>query len=234
MRCYCIIGARGGSKSIKNKNIVQINKKSLLTYAVDKALKSKVFSKIFISSDNIDYLKYIPKNKNVEFILRPDDISDDTSTEIEYISHVIKIKNLNKNDLIARMQCTSPFQSIQSIRRCVNFLSNLKNKELDSIQLISESSPSIYKSLILSDQNLLSPSTKYGTVGPSNRQSLNKTYFRSNFYVTRIINIINGNIMGDKSYGMICEEREKMDIDSQFDLDVSKAIVKIYPDWLIK
>ena len=42
---------RKGSKGIKNKNLLKVNKKPLMSYTINSAKKSKLFDKIFISSD---------------------------------------------------------------------------------------------------------------------------------------------------------------------------------------
>ena len=39
----CLIPARGGSTRIYNKNIIKINNKSLISYALNSAIKSKMF-----------------------------------------------------------------------------------------------------------------------------------------------------------------------------------------------
>ena len=46
------IPARKGSKSIKNKNLKLINKKTLVEITIDQAIKSKIFKKIILSSDS--------------------------------------------------------------------------------------------------------------------------------------------------------------------------------------
>ena len=65
MNRYCIIGARSGSKSIKNKNIQTLNGRSLLTICVEKALKCGVYNKIYISSDAEFYKQFLPKHCDV-------------------------------------------------------------------------------------------------------------------------------------------------------------------------
>ena len=57
MLIYAIIPARKGSKGIKDKNIVKINKKPLIQYSIDTAKKSKFINKIIVSSDSIKYLE---------------------------------------------------------------------------------------------------------------------------------------------------------------------------------
>ena len=52
LKVICIIPARGGSKGIKNKNIVKINNYPLIFYTIKAALASKVCDKIFVSTDS--------------------------------------------------------------------------------------------------------------------------------------------------------------------------------------
>ena len=66
---YCFIFARGGSKGIKNKNLVKLNGKPLLFYSINLAKKIKSIKKIFVSTDNKAIAEYAKKNK-VEVIKR--------------------------------------------------------------------------------------------------------------------------------------------------------------------
>jgi len=47
-----IIPARGGSKRIKNKNIIDFLGKPLIAYALDAARDSDLFDKIHVSTDS--------------------------------------------------------------------------------------------------------------------------------------------------------------------------------------
>ena len=49
---YVLIPARGGSKSIKDKNIVKIKKKELIYFTIQTAKKLKKISKIVVSTDS--------------------------------------------------------------------------------------------------------------------------------------------------------------------------------------
>ncbi|MDA9662926.1 acylneuraminate cytidylyltransferase family protein, partial [Candidatus Pelagibacter sp.] len=51
-KLYCVIPARGGSKRIKNKNIVMFNKKPLIYYSINAAKKTNLFKKIIVSTDS--------------------------------------------------------------------------------------------------------------------------------------------------------------------------------------
>ena len=47
-----IIPARSGSKRIKNKNIKRFCKKPIIYWSIKAAIKSKVFKKIYVSTDS--------------------------------------------------------------------------------------------------------------------------------------------------------------------------------------
>ena len=57
----CIIPARGGSKSVKNKNLKVVNNKPLLYYAITSAIKSNKFSNIIVTSDSKKILDFFKK-----------------------------------------------------------------------------------------------------------------------------------------------------------------------------
>ena len=67
---HAIILARGGSKGIKNKNIVIVNKKPLIYWSIKNCLKSKLIKKTWVSSDNNKILE-IAKKFGANIIKRP-------------------------------------------------------------------------------------------------------------------------------------------------------------------
>ena len=52
MNMLTLICARGNSKGIKNKNIKIFNKKPLIYYSIQQALKSKYIKEVFVSTDS--------------------------------------------------------------------------------------------------------------------------------------------------------------------------------------
>ena len=52
MKILCSICARGGSTSLKHKNIKKLFGKPLILYSLITAKKSKLFDKIVVSSDS--------------------------------------------------------------------------------------------------------------------------------------------------------------------------------------
>ncbi|MCR2074848.1 cytidylyltransferase domain-containing protein, partial [Campylobacter lari] len=52
MKNLCIIPARGGSKRIPRKNIINFLGKPLIAYSIESALNSGIFDDVIISSDD--------------------------------------------------------------------------------------------------------------------------------------------------------------------------------------
>ena len=84
----CIIPARGGSKRIPKKNIKEFCGKPLIAYSIEVAIKSKLFDKIVISTDDETIAKVASVYKDIEVQLRPKELSDDyvgTGAVFEYV-----------------------------------------------------------------------------------------------------------------------------------------------------
>ena len=88
MKIYAFIFARGGSKGIKDKNLVKVKGKPLIYYSIKIAQKIKDIDKIFVSSDLEKILKYA-KSLGVSIIKRPKKISGDSSPEVLAWRHAI-------------------------------------------------------------------------------------------------------------------------------------------------
>ena len=125
---------RKGSKGIKNKNLLKVNKKPLMSYTINSAKKSKLFDKIFISSDCKKILTKA-KNYNVDGYLRPKNMAKDSSPKIPAIRHALLFaeKNLKKYDVIFDLDITSPLRNILDIHNSYKKFINEKAKNLITV-----------------------------------------------------------------------------------------------------
>ena len=97
MKFICVIPARKGSKSIKNKNTIKIKNKSLIEYTFDQINKSKLDSKkSFVITDDRRVKKIARKNNiNIDYI-RPDYLSTSRTPFIENLQHFVKWRRLKQ------------------------------------------------------------------------------------------------------------------------------------------
>ena len=138
MNVYCLQTARKGSKSVINKNIMEINGKPLYRHSIDKVLNSKIIKEVFISTD----INLIIENKekiNYKVINRPKYLCEDNSSHHDTMIHGIKEIEKQTNDrvdFLVVLLGNSLGSNGEEIDKAINYLIN--NEYYDSIQTVSE------------------------------------------------------------------------------------------------
>lgn len=85
----CIIPARGGSKRIPRKNIIPFNGKPLIAWSIETAIKSAVFSKVIISTDDAE-IANVAKDYGAEIpFMREAELANDFATTAEVIEDTL-------------------------------------------------------------------------------------------------------------------------------------------------
>ena len=132
MKSICFIGARGGSKGIPKKNLKLLNGKPLISYTIESALNSNIFSSVVVSTEDKEIARIAKKyGAEVPFI-RPKKLATDTAGMYEVILHGInKLKSLEYDfDIIVNRDCTVPFIQNHDIQMTIDIL---KRKKADAV-----------------------------------------------------------------------------------------------------
>ena len=108
-----IIPARGGSKSIPNKNLTKVGNISLVQRSIICAFKSGC-NNVYVSSDSIEIGK-VAEGTGAIFIRRPAEISGDNSSTESAVKNVLEQIKITNKTKIALLQPTSPFTSPQDL-----------------------------------------------------------------------------------------------------------------------
>ena len=106
-----IIPARGGSKRIPKKNIKDFFGKPLIAYSIEAALKSNLFEKVIVTTDD-EEIAAIAKQYGAEVpFLRPKELSDDFTGTTDVVNHAVDyLENLGeKYEYICTIYATAPF-----------------------------------------------------------------------------------------------------------------------------
>jgi pseudaminic acid cytidylyltransferase len=109
-KCIAIIPARGGSKRIPKKNIKNFHGKPLIAYSIETALKSKLFDKIIVSTDD-DEIAKVAKEYGAKIHERPKELADDYTATQPVIDDVLNtLKQNNENySYYCTIYATAPF-----------------------------------------------------------------------------------------------------------------------------
>ena len=225
MICHAIILARGGSKGIKNKNLVRLYNKPLLAWTIEKSLCCKDVSEVFVSSDSKEILE-CALEYGAKIIKRPKNISRDNSSSEEGWLHAINYiaNNLNlKPDFILAPQPTSPIRSINDFTKAIF---KFKSEKLDSLLSVSK----INDYFIWEQKNKLITSTNYDYKNRKRRQLIKDKYHENgSFYLFSSELIKNTkNRLGGKIGVHVMEKFKEFQIDEPDDILICESILKVF------
>ena len=112
MKILSVILARGGSKGIPSKNIVELNGKPLISYTIEASLQSNV-DETWVSTDSSE-IASVSSTYGASVIDRPSEISTDTSQSEEALLHAALDSEF---DVVVFIQPTSPLIKSEDINK---------------------------------------------------------------------------------------------------------------------
>ena len=173
-KVIAIIPARSGSKSVKNKNIKLLAGKPLIAWSIQSCLKSKLISKIYVSTDSLKYASIAKKFGLVDILYRSKRLSSDHSTDYEMIAHAINNIDFDY-ELIAHIRPTTPLRKTSDLDDAIKTFIKSNCNSLRSVHQMSESS---YKSVEINNGILRPLKNLKLNIDDINlpRQAFNKTY----------------------------------------------------------
>ncbi|MDP1604438.1 MAG: acylneuraminate cytidylyltransferase family protein [Legionella sp.] len=117
-----IIPARGGSKRLPRKNVLDLGGKPLIAWTIEAALGCPFLDEVLVTTDDEEIAEVAKRyGANVPF-LRPPELASDTAISFDVIKHAInfyKIERGKEFDFVMLLQPTSPFRSTQNISEAI-------------------------------------------------------------------------------------------------------------------
>ncbi len=216
-----IIPARGGSKRLPRKNILELDGKPLIAWSIEAGVKSKYMDKIIVSSDDDEILS-ISKSLGVETIKRPYELASDTATTFDAIKHTID--NIERYDYIVLLQPTSPLRNYKHIDEAIELL---ETKNADAVVSVCKMEHSSLWSNTL-PQDLSMNNFLKDEILNKRSQDLEK-YYRINgaIYVCKTDKLLEEKsfFIGDNIFAYKMDRNSSVDIDEEMDFYIAKAIL---------
>ena len=182
MKPICIIAARGGSKGVPRKNIRLLCNKPLIAYSIENALKSKLFSHVIVSTDDVEIAK-ISKKYGAEIpFMRPKNLAKDTTAMVEVLIHAVtKLNSLGYNfDIFVNRDCTVPFLRNSDMASSIKLLKKNKCNAVYGVYL-QHFNP--YFNMVETDSNDYVKFSKKIKIKPTRRQDAPKVYQLNGLFV---------------------------------------------------
>lgn len=129
-----VITARGGSKGLPRKNIVNVNGKPLISWTINSGKESKYIDRLILSTEDNEIAKVAEEFGCEVPFLRPEELASDTSSSYEVILHALEHIDI-EYDLVVLLQPTSPLRSSKDIDACIELCADGKQSCVSIVQI---------------------------------------------------------------------------------------------------
>ncbi|EPR74692.1 N-Acetylneuraminate cytidylyltransferase [Winogradskyella psychrotolerans RS-3] len=226
MKVIAIIPARGGSKGVPHKNLIELGGKSLIQHAVDCALDSSLVDKVVLTSDSEIILENVKRSPKLEKIKRPESLATDKSSVTTAVLHVLD--KFSDFDLVILLQPTSPLRTTKDLDSIIGEFNKEVNLDgvISTVPLVDMHPARMYN---VSKDSWMQPYEKGGET--LRRQDLEPVYYRNGcFYAVRTAAFLKENtfmVANKKAY--IMDAKWLANIDDERDVLLTKYL---YDLWL--
>jgi len=224
MKVLAVIPARGGSKGIRNKNIIPLQGKPLIVYTLEAACSAILLSRCIVSTDAHDIIAVCRSHgADVPFV-RPAELAGDETPTLPVLFHALEQLG-EAYDAVMILQPTSPLRTGADIDAAIQLL--VDNEAADSVISVvpvGDTHPARMKRI--EQGYLLDPEFAEEQEG-QRRQDLPELYLRNGaVYLTRTRVLLDQySFKGRNSLAYVMPEERSVNIDSEMDLLLASVIM---------
>ncbi|MBN1035234.1 acylneuraminate cytidylyltransferase family protein [Clostridium botulinum] len=221
-----IVPARGGSKGLPGKNILNLNGKPLIAHTILASKNSKFVTRVVVSTDDKEIAKISKKYGAEVPYLRPSSLAKDKSLTIDSVFHMLDYLEKYEcyfPEYVLLLQCTSPLRNEQHIDEAIE---KLVKSNFHGIISICESEVNPYWTNILKNENL-----QYFLEEGKNitrRQDLPNIYrYNGAIYLAKTEVLKRERTFEVENLtGYVMDRESSIDIDTEIDFKIAEIIMK--------
>jgi N-acylneuraminate cytidylyltransferase len=231
MKVLAIIPARGGSKGIKRKNLVDFLGKPLVAHSIEHALACRSITRTIVSTDD-DEIAHVSRSFGAEVpFRRPSELAEDDVLDWPVFVHALEFLTKKENycpEIVVHLRPTTPYRKPEWIDEAVALL--VRHPEAHSVRSVSAPEKHPYRMFTINSEGYLDPIMKHEHPEPYllRRQDLPKVYYYNCVIdVTRPSTIFERRSMtGNRILPYVQNPDQVLDIDSPRDLVIAQCLVK--------
>ncbi len=219
-QCVAIITARGGSKGLPRKNVLELAGKPMIAHTIIAAIDSGCFDRVIVTTDCKE-IKRVSLDWGAEIIDRPAELAGDSASSLDVVRHTLQEVQLTSGSFCL-LQPTSPLRKAHHIQEASKIFS--KPKVTSVISAVEIHHP--YKSLLLNSEGCYYP-TRYLSDLTSPRQKLPKSITPNGaLYLCDTKKFIDNYCMifSDTKYYLM-NKLESIDVDDYFDFTLASNFI---------
>ena len=211
--------ARGGSKRVPRKNVIDVNGKPLIQYTIDEVKKSKYIDHYIVSTDDEDIKLVCRELEQTYFDRSP---AEDTQKSSDGLLEVLN--SMDKPDYIVEIMCTNPLKSVEDIDGVIKKLDIMGVDSVCSVVRVWDYHPSRVKFI---EGNKMKD--VYPEVLESRRQDLTPpAYIRNGSIYAMTWEQINvkGSRYDKDTVPYIMPDERTINIDEPIDLELARILLR--------
>ena len=230
MNNICTICARGGSKGVPNKNIKLLNGIPLITYTIQQAIQSKLFSKVVISTDSQKIANVALAAGAECWFLRPKYLSLDKASKLDAIRHAVSKAESKFNtsyDFVFDLDATSPLRKVSDIQSAFKYF--MKSKGSNLVTATPARKNPYFNMIEFSEKKIKLVKSINGSSSPQSRQAAPKVYdMNASIYIWKRDCLFNDiSLINENTVLHEMPEERSIDIDTMIDWYLVELIMKL-------
>jgi CMP-N-acetylneuraminic acid synthetase len=221
-RLLAVIPARGGSKRLPRKNVLDLAGKPLIAWTIQEALNCKYIDQVIVSTDDKE-ISDISKEYGADVpFFRPSELATDEAKTVDVVLHLLdELEKVGERyDYIILLQPTSPLRTAQNIDESVELL-QMKNS--DAVISVCESEhPPLWCNVLPDDMNM--DNFLDASVKNKRSQDLPKQYrINGAIYISSVKKLKKENsfFLSNNCIAYIMKQNVSIDIDTVDDFDLA-------------
>jgi CMP-N,N'-diacetyllegionaminic acid synthase len=217
-----VIPARGGSKGLPGKNILDLAGKPMIAWTIEAAQESNVIDRLILSSDDEDIIDVAKEWECEVPFTRPAALAGDTSTSIDVALHALDSIS-QQYEYIVWLQPTVPLRLAEDIDKAIQICQTQNAPSCVSVVAAGKSPYWMYS---LGKDNAMQPIMPQD-LSSCQRQELPPAYtLNGAVYVTKTDWLRkHKKFMNGGSYAHIMPPERSIDIDSELDFKIAGMLL---------
>jgi len=222
-----VISARGGSKSIPRKNIVDLAGKPLIAWTIEAALSSGVVDRLIVSTEDAEIAETARRYEAEVPFLRPAKLARDDTPGIEPVLHAVRWLEEHEGyrpAWVMLLQPTSPFRSADDIRAAVGMMCE---RGADAVVSVCEVEHHPYWVKRLCEGGRLATLVSLEGAYPSRQDLPSAVALNGAIYlIRRDVLLAQQTFYTERTYGYVMPRERSLDIDTPWDLYLAQLIAR--------
>lgn len=222
-RVLAVIPARGGSKGLPGKNLLQLGGRPLVAWTIEAASRARYIDRVVVSSDDEEILREARQWGCEEPMARPRELATDSARNIDVVMDLLN--RLPGYDIVALLQPTSPLRDSRHIEEALEAMDAANSGSCISVVRASKSP---YWSYSMNGEGRLAPLIDSSTA--QRRRQLQPVSYYPNgaIYLATVMQLKEtGSFLHPETLGYPMSKEDSIDIDDHFDFRMAELAIAL-------